>query len=67
MANCCRKHNQVIVSKSGLKASQGSRRTAEAGLVGGLNQWRMRGGSACGPTLCQGLSAQKGPSEDRQA
>ena len=27
----------------------------------------MRGGSTCGPTLCQGLSPQKGPSEDRHS
>ena len=38
--------------KKGLKVSlSGSRRRAEAGPVGGLNQWGMRGGSACGPTL----------------
>ena len=58
-ANCCRKHIQEIVSKSGLKAScPGSRRRAEAGPVEGLNQCGMRGGSVCGPTLCQGLSPQ---------
>ena len=67
-ANCCRKHIQEIVSKSRIKAScPGSRKRAEAGQVGGLNQRGMRGGSACGPTLCQGLSPQKGPSEDRHA
>ena len=39
-----------------LKASRpGSWRRAEAGPVGGLNQWVVRGGNACGPTLCQGL------------
>ena len=38
-----------------------------AGPVGGLIQWGMRGGSACGTTLCQGLLPQKGPSEDRHA
>ena len=65
-AYCCWKHK--IVSKSWLKASrQGSQRTAEAGPVRGLNQWGMRGGNACGPTLCQGLSPQNGPSEDRHA
>ena len=42
----------------------GSLRRAEAGLVGSLKEWGIRGGSACGPTLCQGLSPQKGPSED---
>ena len=62
LANCCRKHVQEIVSKIELKASRpGSRRRAEAGLVGGLNQWGMRGGSACSPTLCQELLPQKGP------
>ena len=67
-AYCCRNHIQEIVSKSKLKVSRpGSRRRAEAGPVGGLNQWGMQGGSACGPTLCQGLSPQKGPSEDRHA
>ena len=29
--------------------------------------WGIRGGSAFGPTLCQGLSPQKGLSEDRYA
>ena len=68
LANCCRKHNQEIVSKSGLKASRpGSRRTAEAVPVGGLNQWVMQGVSAYDLTLCQGLSPQKGPFEDRHA
>ena len=33
----------------------------------GLNQWGMRGGSACGPTLCQWLLPQEGPSENRHA
>ena len=57
-----------IVSKSGLVAGRpGSRRRAEAGPVDGLNQWGMRGGSACCPTLYQGLSPQKDPSEDRHA
>ena len=31
---------------------------------GDLNKRGMRGGSSCGPTLCQGLSPQKGSSED---
>ena len=53
---------------NGLKASlPGSRRRAEAGAVGGLNQWELRGGSASGPTLCRGLSPQNGPAEDRHA
>ena len=63
-------NNQQIISKSGLMSSRpGSRRRAEAGPVEGLNQCSggMRGGSACGPTLYQGLSPQKGPSEDRHA
>ena len=54
--------------ESGLKASlPGSRRRSEAGPIGGLNQWGMRGGSACVTRLCQGLSPQKGPSEDQHA
>ena len=61
-------YSQEIVSKSGLKASRpGSRRRTEAIPVGGLNQWRVRGGSACGSTLCQGLSPQEGHSDDRHA
>ena len=44
---CCRKHNQEIVNKSGLKASRpGSRRRAEVGPVGVLKQWGMWGRSA---------------------
>ena len=39
-ANCCRKHNQENVSKTGLKASRpGSRRTAEASSVGVSTSW----------------------------
>ena len=59
-------NNQEIVSKNELMACRpGFRRRAEAGPVESLNQCWMRGGSTCIPTLCQGLSPQKGPSEDR--
>ena len=55
----------VKVGSCGLKANRpGSRKRAEAGPVGGLNKRGMPGGSSCGPTLCQGLSPQKGSSED---
>ena len=59
--------NQEIVSKSGLVASRpGFRRRAEAVPVEGLNQWGdARRQRIYIPKLCQGLSQQKGPSEDR--
>ena len=62
-------NNQEIVSKSGLMASRpGFRRRAEAGPVEGLKfstSGGMLGGAARIPTLCQGLSPQKGHSEDQ--
>ena len=74
-SNSCKEENiasfcgyKIIEYAYGFKASRpGSRRRAEAGPVGCLNQWGMRCGSAGGLTFCQGSSPQKGPSEDRQA
>ena len=60
-------NNQEIVSKSGLMASRpGFRRRAEAGPVEGLNQWGDARRQRMHPDVMsgQGLSPQKGPSED---
>ena len=60
-ANCCRKHIQEIVSKSGLKASRpGYRRRDEAGPVGGLNQWGDARRQRMRPEVMSGIVATEG-------